>query len=98
MVQDLFTLKINFEPLVIIYTCLYFILDFTTLKMSSFGDLFKCLNIKKKLKKKKNKKNDKNQENRIEKYSRDLSDGQVTDSCNRNQQNRIEKYSRDLSD
>ena len=67
--------------------------------MSSFGDLFKCLNIKKKLKKKKNKKNDKNQENRIEKYSRDLSDGQVTGSYNnRNQQNRIEKYSRDLSD
>jgi hypothetical protein len=67
--------------------------------MTWFDDLYKRFNIKKKLKRKKNnKKIDRNQQNRIEKYSRDLSDGQVTESYNnRNQQNRIEKYSRDLS-
>ena len=57
--------------------------------MPSFGDLFKCFNIKKKLKNKKNKKIDRNQQNRIEKYSRDLSGGQVTESCNRNALNSV---------
>jgi hypothetical protein len=51
--------------------------------MTWFDDLYKRFNIKKKLKRKKNnKKIDKNQQNRIEKYSRDLSDGQVTESYN----------------
>ena len=58
--------------------------------MTWFGDLYKRFNIKKKLKRKKNnKKIDKNQQNRIEKYSRDLSDGQITESYNRNALNSV---------